>query len=156
MSHMPRQSSFVFKSLIALHILLGLGALGGGGSLMAAPDGSLLGMPLSVMQGSPFPNFFIPGVILFTFLGLYPLCIAYGLAKRPAWDWPNGINPFKRMHWSWAGSLSVGVITITWIVVELFWVEFSFIHGIYLLWGAAIILFTLLPAVRQRLHWPGG
>lgn len=137
------------RLLIGLQALLGLGAVFGGGALMLAPDGSLLGMPLSVMQGAPFADFFIPGLILFAVVGIFPLCVAYSLWKRPAWSWPNAINPFKRTHWAWAGSLAAGVDILTWILVELFWVPFAFIHGIYLGWGVLILLLTLLPVVRR-------
>ncbi len=135
--------------LILLQFFLGIGAMFGGGALMLAPDGSLLGMPLSVMEGAPFANFFIPGLVLFTFVGLFPLCVAYSLWKLPSWRWPNAINPFKRAHWSWAGSLAAGAITVIWIVVELIWVPYAAIHGVYLAWGALILLLTLLPIVRK-------
>lgn len=135
--------------LILLQFFLGVGAMFGGGALMLAPDGSLLGMPLSVMQGAPFADFFIPGLILFTIVGVFPLCVAYSLWKRPAWTWPDAINPFKRTHWAWAGSLAASVIVIIWILVELLWVPYAFIHGIYLAWGALILLLSLLPTVRQ-------
>lgn len=140
--------------LIFLQFLLGLGALFGGGALILAPDGSLLGMPLSVMQGAPFVNFFIPGLILFTLVGIFPLCIACGLWMRPAWTWPDAINSFKSMHWSWTGSLAAGAICIIWIAVELVWVYIAWIHVVYLAWGALILLLTLLPAVRKHYKRP--
>lgn len=151
---MKKHSHPLIPILIFLQFFLGLGALFGGGSLMLAPDGSLLGMPLSVMQGAPFADFFIPGLILFTLVGIFPLCITYGLWKRPGWNWPNAINPFKSMHWSWAGSLAAGAICIIWILVELFWVPFAWIHAVYLAWGAFILLITLLPAVRKYCKHP--
>lgn len=135
--------------LILLQFLLGVGAMFGGGALMLAPDGSLLGMPLDVMQGAPFANFFIPGLILFSLVGVFPLCAAYSLWKLPAWTWPDAINPFKRTHWAWAGSLAAGAIVVIWIVVELIWVPYAAIHGVYLGWGVLILLFSLLPVVRQ-------
>jgi hypothetical protein len=81
-------------------------------------------MPISIMQNSaPFSSFFIPGLVLITFFGVYPMGIAYGLWKRPAWRLPDTINPFKRIHWSWAGSLGAGMIVIIWLAVELIWVQ---------------------------------
>jgi hypothetical protein len=145
-SHRP----FLVILLIALQFFLGLGALAGGGSLMLAPDGSIMSMPLSMLAHSPFTSFFIPGAILFTFVGLYPLAVAYSLWQRPAWRWPNVINPFKQTHWSWAGSLAAGVIVIVWILAEVaFLGSAAFIHYLYIGWGVVILFITLLPAVRK-------
>ena len=139
------------RALIVLHLLLGLGAVVSGGLLMIAPDGHLMQMPLSMLEHSPFSDFLIPGAILFTLLGIYPLCVAYGLWKRPDWRWPDVINPFKRIHWSWAGSLAAGVIGVIWIVVEVIMLRaFEFLHALYLVWGSALFLLTLLPEVRRH------
>jgi hypothetical protein len=43
-----------------------LGALPCGVLLMVYPNGSVLNMPLSMLKGSPFADFFWPGLILFT------------------------------------------------------------------------------------------
>ena len=96
--------------LICLQFLLGLGALGGGGVLMAAPDGSLIQMPLSMLEHSPFSSFLISGVILFSLLGIYPVAVAYSLWQQPAWRLPEALNPFKHLHWSWAASLASGIM----------------------------------------------
>jgi len=145
-SHLPL---FVLL-LILLQFFLGVGALAGGATLMLAPDGSLMHMPLSMLAHSPFPNFLIPGALLFTFVGLYPLAVAYSLWKRPAWRWPNVINPFKQVHWSWAGSLAAGVAVIVWILAEVaFLGTATFIHYFYLAWGIAILLVSLLASVRH-------
>lgn len=52
------------KLAVGLLVWLGLGALAGGAALVAAPDGSVMHMPLSWLAGSPFPDFFVPGLIL--------------------------------------------------------------------------------------------
>lgn len=135
--------------LIWLQILLGFGAVVSGGLLMLSPDGSWMHMPLSVIEGSPFINFFIPGVILFILLGVYPLCIAFGLWKRPGWRWPDAVNPFKRMHWSWTGSIAAGFIVLIWLTVELIWVSVAFLHILYYVWGGLIVVLTLLPVTRK-------
>ncbi len=141
----------VVHFLIILLSLLGIGAIISGAALMLAPDGSLMGMPLSVMHDSPFTNFFIPGLILCLFIGVYPLGIAFGIAKQPTWNWPNTINPFRQYHWSWAGSLAAGMIVLIWLTVELLWVPFSILHEIYYIWAGLILLFTLLPKTRKSL-----
>jgi hypothetical protein len=137
--------------LIVLQILLGLGALAGGAALMAAPDGSILQMPLSMLENSPFSSYLIPGAILFTLLGVYPLAVAYSLWRRPSWRWPDALNPAKHMHWSWAASLAAGVILVVWITVQVLLIRsVAFLHVLYFAWGWALILLTLTPKVRQH------
>lgn len=120
-----------------------------GGTLMAVPDGHLMQMPPTMLEHSPFSSFLIPGAILFTLLGIYPLAVAYSLWKRPGWRWPDLLNPFKGTHWSWAGSLAAGVIVVIWIVVEVIMLRsFVFLQILYLGWGIALILLTLVPEVR--------
>jgi hypothetical protein len=46
---------------IALELLLGVGAVGGGIALMAGPNGEILPLPVSALGGSPFANYFAPG-----------------------------------------------------------------------------------------------
>ena len=136
--------------LIVLQLLLGLGALISGALMMAFPDGSLFQMPLSMLQYSPFPNFLIPGLILFTTLGVYPLLVAYCLWRRPAWRWPEGLNPVKGTHWSWAASLAAGAIVLIWITVQVIMLRsVAFLHVLYFVWGWALIGLTLTPAVRR-------
>jgi len=61
---------------------LGLGAMGGGGALIISPAGELLGMPLSMLEKSPFNGFFVPGIILFSVLGLVLLMLIIALLKN--------------------------------------------------------------------------
>ena len=53
-----------------LLVFLAIGALVGGGILIIFPSVELLGTPLSMLETSPFHNFLILGIILFTFIGI--------------------------------------------------------------------------------------
>jgi hypothetical protein len=156
---MPKSSvkrPFADWVLIALHSLLGLSALIPGAMFMLAPDGHLIQMPMSNLKESPFRDYFVPGLLLFCFVGVFPALVAYGLWRMPAWNWPDFINPFKKMHWSWAGSLAAGVILIIWITVQVFLIKsVAFLHYLYWGWGAVLMILTLLPGV-QRFHQRGG
>jgi hypothetical protein len=134
--------------LIFLLVFLGLNAAVAGGTFIVAPDGHLIQMPLSNLKNSPFSNFLVPGILLFLFVGLFPLLVGYSLWRLPAWKWPDTINPFKRMHWSWAGSLAAGAATMIWIIVQIQWLTVSFLHVLVFGWGALILVMTLLPGVR--------
>jgi hypothetical protein len=137
--------------LILLQFLLGLGAFVSGGLLVLAPDGSLMQMPLSMLKYSPFSNFLIPGIILSTLLGVYPLAVTYSLWRKPAWRWPEAISPFKHLHWCWAASLASGVILLIWITVQVLMLQsIAFLHVLYFIWGWTLILLTLTTDVRQH------
>jgi hypothetical protein len=66
----------------ALEIFVGAGALFGGIALMARPDGALLGMPVSLLQHSPFPNFLVPGVVLTLIVGGSAIAAAVLVLRR--------------------------------------------------------------------------
>lgn len=150
MKTQSRRSIFVWL-LIIITAFLGFSAVVSGAMLMIAPDGSLMGMPVSTMQGAPFKDFFIPGLILALFLGVFSGIIAFGLWKKPTWRWPNAFNPFKAYHWSWAGSLAIAAIMWIWLAVEMIWVDYPSLQIACFIWGGIILLLALLPPVRRYL-----
>jgi len=99
----PRNRRIVWL-LIALLAFVGVNATVAGAAFVVAPDGHLIRMPLSQLTRSPFADFRVPGLLLFVFIGLYPIFAAYGLWKGPRWVWLDVLNPFKQCHWSWAAS----------------------------------------------------
>lgn len=135
--------------LIFLLGFLGLGAIGGGGVLIISPSGELIGMPLSVIQYSSFDNFLIPGIILFTLLGIMPLLLIYGLIKKPKWRLPEFFNVFNDIYWAWSYSVYTGFALIIWIQTEM--IIMKSVHWSQSLYmGIAILLLfvTLLPESR--------
>ncbi|MEM5774583.1 MAG: hypothetical protein AAGU05_06235 [Anaerolineaceae bacterium] len=149
MINKEKKPALTFRFLYILLVLLSAGAVISGALMMISPDGGIMHMPLRMLNGSPFGSFFIPGLILFTFLGVFPALIAYGMQKKPVWAWAEWFNPFKRYHWSWAGSMAAGIIVIIWLTVELVWVGFSGLLALYYVWGGLIIVLALLPGVRM-------
>ncbi|HKL78897.1 MAG TPA: hypothetical protein VJ888_00530 [Mobilitalea sp.] len=59
----------VNRVLFILHALTGVGAMGGGMMAILYPQGPA-GMPADALKNSPFSDFLIPGIILFTVIGL--------------------------------------------------------------------------------------
>jgi len=139
----------VVNLLIFLEVFLGINGLVGGIPFLIAPDGSILRMPFSHLQNTPFRDFTVPGLLLTIFLGLYPLAAAYGVWKLPPWRWPEAINPFRQFHWSWAGSIAAGVIAMVWIVVQIQWIPLGFLHVFIFVWGLLIVLTAMLRGVRE-------
>ena len=72
--------------------------------LVLVPDGSLLGMPLALLNGTPFGSYLIPGLILFLFLGLGSLIALIAFRRHPV---------------RFAGSVLVeGAALIVWVVTQ--------------------------------------
>ncbi|MBI3136008.1 MAG: hypothetical protein HYZ14_15125 [Bacteroidetes bacterium] len=136
--------------LITLLVFLGIGAIAGGGLLILAPDGALLGMPLSVLEKSPFTNFRVPGIILFLVLGLFPLIVAIGLLKKKHAALAEKLNLLPDMHWSWTFSLYAAFADILWIQFQMQLIQsVSWLHTSYVFLGLAILITALMPQVRN-------
>ncbi len=134
--------------LLVFILLQAVGAVYGGFALAVAPDGSLLQMPLSWLEGSPFNNFLIPGLILAILLGVFPFLLLPALWLRPNWNWPQWLNVYKQRHWSLTFALYLGIMMVGWINFQLLFVQrYFWLQPVIALLGLAIIIFSLLPAV---------
>ncbi len=128
---------------------LALGALGGGGLLIISPTGELIGMPLSELRNSPFDSFLIPGIILFSVLGLIPLLLIIALLKKPESWLAERINLFKDMHWSWTFSIYIAFALIGWIQIQMVFLQsVHWLHTFYMFYAVVIIIIALLPQTR--------
>lgn len=115
------------KVLLTLLAFNALSALFGGGMFIARPDGSLFGMPLSMLADSPFHDFLIPGLILFTILGLGS-CAGWILVLRRS---PLSVR--------WVQVVGLG--TVIWIITQVIMIHgVDLLHAIYAATGVALIV----------------
>ena len=130
--------------------LLALGAIGGGITLMISPSGELLGLPVSEFKNIPFDSFLIPGIILFSVLGIIPLLLIIALIKKPESKLAEQINIFKDMHWSWTYSIYIAFTLIGWIHIQLIFMQgvVHWLQTFYMVYAILIIIIALLPQVR--------
>lgn len=130
---------------------LGLSAVGGGGALIISPSGKLLGgLPLSLLQNSPFHNFLIPGIILFVVLGLFPTVLIFALVKKSASPFAEYFNFFKDMHWAWSFSIYAAFALIIWLQTEMYFLQaVGWLHNFYMLYSILLIFVALLATVRN-------
>lgn len=106
-------------------VLLGLGAGGGGIFLAAKPDGSAMNFDVKLLAGSPFTDFFVPGLILGGLFGVGSLVTAFLGWRRVR------LAPFL--------AFAIGCAQMIWIVAELAIIkEFSFLHPTMFAMGAVI------------------
>ncbi|MGG0715972.1 hypothetical protein ABE096_00030 [Robertmurraya massiliosenegalensis] len=119
--------------------------------MLISPDGSILSMPLSMLQNTPFSNFLIPGLILFIGLGILPMLTAVFLITEKPLKIAEKLSLYKGILWSWNNSLYIGFILIIWITVEVYMIEgVAFIHVFYIFLGLLIQFITLLPSVKKH------
>jgi hypothetical protein len=121
--------------LLALLVVQGLGGLGGGLALTLKPDGSIMQMPLSYLDGSPFSDFLIPGLILLLVLGVLPLVAAVGV--------------WRRRKWGWFAAFIVGCALMIWILVEITIVPFIWLQPTFGVIGVLIFAVAALKSVRR-------
>lgn len=127
---------------IALEVFLGVGAIGGGIALMAGPQGEVLPLPVSALAGSPFVDYFVPGAILFTVLGLGPL-----IAARVSW---------RRHPVAPRLAAATGVALLIWLAVQISVIGYSNdppLQAGYLALGVAL---TAVGATWLRFPSPTG
>jgi len=114
---------------------LGVGAIGGGIVLVMDPDGHAMQWDTSMLAGSPFSDFTIPGLILLGLFGIGSLAVA-GLGLLHA-----HLAPFL--------AFAIGCGLMIWIPVELAIIkELSFLHPVMFATG----LFIAISSVRWG--WP--
>ena len=113
---------------VILLLLNGIGALYGGLLLMIDPQGKLLQLPFSLLDHTPFRNFFIPGLILFIFNGC--LCIAAVVMVIR-----------NSVYYPWMVILQ-GFILGGWILIEIIMIRtwFTPLHLPYLIIAVAMII----------------
>jgi len=117
-----------FLKYIALLPLLlnGAGALVGGIPMIAWPDGSANGIPLSYLNHSPFKDYLIPGLVLVICNGVFSLLTFLALV-------------FNIRHHSWF-VLGQGIILLGWIVIQVIMLrEVNFLHVAFGSIGIALI-----------------
>lgn len=130
---------------------LAISAIGGGIVLLLSPDGEIIGLPPSEFKNMPFDNFLIPGIILFTVLGIIPTLLVYALISKPDFKPAEFLNIYPDMHWSWTFSIYIAFILIGWIHIELIFLQGSvhWLQTFYLFYAILILLVVLLPPMRK-------
>jgi membrane protein implicated in regulation of membrane protease activity len=141
------------RALFCLLIFQALGAMLGGGMLMAQFGGGAEWFPAEWLDDIPFDSWLWPGLILGVGLGVSALALAYGLRRTPRWRVFAFIDRVTGHHWSWAGSVGLGIGLMAWIVVQRLLIPgTTWLQPFYFAVGAAITALALTPGVRRHLR----
>ncbi len=121
--------------LAVLQAFIGIGAVAGGLGLALDPSGESLGMPLELLEETPFATFLIPGIVLFAVNGLGSLT--------------GAIASFVRHRYAGHVAIALGAFLVAWILVQVYWFAgFHWLHWLYL--GLGIVELALGWSVRRR------
>lgn len=136
-----RRESFaaINWALVALHTVLGLAAVAAGQAFVRQPSGTALGMSEQWLQGSPFPDYRIPGLFLAVVIGGANLVSAFLLWRR---------HPLAPLT-----SLATGLLMVVWVAIQTAIIGFR--HWSQAVWWVTFGFVTFLAAtLARRSHQP--
>lgn len=118
-----------------LQAFVGLGAVAGGLGLILDPSGTNVGLPIEMLESSPFTTFLIPGIVLFTVNGLGSLV--------------GALLTFTRRRRAAEMAMALGAFLVAWIVIQVYWVRgIHWLHVLYFVLG--LIECALGRSMRTR------
>lgn len=127
----------VYRLLFALQLFVGIGAIFGGLAAIVNPE-EPLGITVEALKNSPFSNYLIPGIILFTIIGLGNVFSA--LMFRFKFKFQGYISSV----FSWA--------LVIWIVVQCIMLEaVAFLHILFFMIGVIEAVLSAIILFEQRL-----
>lgn len=95
--------------------------------MISNPDGGILNLSPALLEGTPFNDFLIPGILLTAVVGFVNLlAVFYNLQRHP-----------DRYNWAIAGGMMMG----GWIVAQMILIHtIHWLHIVYLVIGLLVIL----------------
>jgi hypothetical protein len=118
-----------FLKILTVLLLLfnGIGAIYGGGNLILHPDGSSIELSPDWLKHTPFPDYLIPGIILFIANGLLSVFVLGTLLLK-----------HRNYH---TFVIAQGIILVGWIAIQIMLIQtIYFLHGILGAVGLALII----------------
>ncbi len=127
----------VYRLLFILHLFVGIGAVSGGLAAITNPT-EPLGASVELLKNSPFKDYLIPGIILFTVIGLGNIISALMLRFMPR------IQGYISSVFSWA--------LVIWIIVQCLMLDsIIFLHVLFFIIGVIQGLLSMKILFAQNL-----
>ena len=126
------------RILIALLLFLAVGAIAGGSVILSDPSGAFAQMSPRDLAGSPFPDFFMPGLLLLVVLGFGSAVAAFLLWKLPG-----------RVSWFFAVCISIALVV--WIAIQIAIIGYrGWLRPFYASLGVAMLALLTTRSVRAH------
>ncbi len=120
-----------------LQIFIALTAMAGGFMFVKDPSGAAMGFHVSMLEGSIFPNYLIPGLFLFFVNGLGSLI--------------GALLSFTRNRYAGSVAIVLGTILLAWIVIQVIAIRtLNWLQGLYFLLGLVELALGMLLSHRLR------
>lgn len=131
---------------------VGATAVGGGIEMLLFPAGNGY-VPGAWLNGIPLiDSWVLPGLVLGVGFGVGGVVTAYGLLRRPAWRAARRLEQRSGRHWSWLGTLALGVGLQAWVALEMAVIsQRSPLEALYAGLGFAMVALPLTPSVQRYL-----
>ena len=127
----------IYRLLFALHLFVGIGAIFGGLAAIIDPE-EPLGITVEALKNSPFKNYLIPGIILFTIIGLGNIFSALMCRFKPQFQ------GYISSVFGWA--------LVIWIVVQCIMLNtVAFPHILFFIIGVIEAVLSAIILFKQRL-----
>jgi hypothetical protein len=138
-----KKRRFLPYSLGALQAFIGLSAIMGGFKLVSDPSGANLDLSLEWLANSPFPDYFIPGLVLLIGIG-----VGHVLAA---------IVNFLRNRYAGGTAFVFGIFLILYLAIEVWIIGLqTFLQPLFFVLGAIELIFGLkLSKSSQTVHQKG-
>jgi hypothetical protein len=125
------KNSYVRIALVLL-IFNSISAMFGGLGLISDPTGTQMQMPIEWLDSTPFINYLIPGIILFTVNGLFNFASALFVIYRKKY--------FQYLIFA-SGAMLTGWLTVQIIIIKMFYPP---LHIPYYTAGILLMIFGIL------------
>ena len=127
----------MYITLGLLQAFIALGAIGGGLILVLDPSGAAMGLPVSMLEGSMFSDFLVPGLFLFAVNGLGSLV--------------GAVLSFTKNRYAPLAAVALGAILVAWIVIQVGIIQaIDWLHALYFVLGSVELVLGVLAMRRQK------
>jgi hypothetical protein len=135
---MADKKSTVIYILICCVLIQGISGIIGGISLISDPTGSNIDLSILLLKDSPFKDYLLPGIILLSILGIYPIIVFVGL--------------YKGKYWALCSAKLLGIVLMLWVVSEIITIEYKAERPLQLisgLLGLLILVFANFTNIQS-------
>lgn len=141
---------FTLWILVFFLIFLALGGAVGAYYFLSDPSGASIGMEKELAL-LPVPNYTLPGIFLLLVMTAAPLFLTFGLIVKPEFPLLRNLFRFAPYHWSWTGTVILGIVLVLWLIVEAYFIGVTApIQYVTAVNGLLILLLPFIPAIKKH------